>query len=98
MVLLVLFSADPKLFTSSHMQANHKPWRLYRWGMVLGVVIFLVLFLVVVQRYLRGGYRLLPASAACHSCSCSSRVKHHRQSFYKATVCTNQESWTTIDS
>lgn len=36
--------------------AKHKPWRIYTWMTSLGMVVFFVAFLVVVQRWMQGGW------------------------------------------
>lgn len=45
-------------------RANHKPWRIYRWGMSLLFVSFIVIFIVVFVMFVKGGWGKGEASVA----------------------------------
>lgn len=35
--------------------AQHKPWRIYRWTLTIGIIAFFIIFLVLVSKYYNGG-------------------------------------------
>lgn len=47
-------STHPPHSLFTHPQANHRPWRIYRWGITLLLLAFFVTFFAGVQRYFRG--------------------------------------------